>query len=439
MQSVAKPGGMLTHVNTWLLCGILLVFASMYGFSFERGSMNTTSGARLADQGVSGMDSESNAVIQIQRDLIYCLCAILMFPHCLSIGSAFRKNLLIAALPLWATLSLLWSNDPRLSLTNGVFLTLNIALAFYLAQRYAGDPNELLKLLILIGSIAASASLLLVLLVPQYGLQGRSALYAFGAWQGIFGHKNICGAVMTFLLLPAFFVKLGGRSAKLLRLTYIVVLLTIIGLTRSAGAWLECGSCLVFIGTVRLLGRLKKMDTLAIGLAVVGVLVAVALAVYTFADALLSAIGKDPSMTGRTIIWASVISSILKRPLVGYGYMAFWQGLSGESANTALQMHWPGMSYAENGVLELWLELGAVGVVLYAVAYLRAVKDAIYCFKRRPSPIVLWYISVLFFVAASNISGGNLLYPSALVCIVPLIAFVGLRQEARSLRRVQAQ
>jgi O-antigen ligase len=99
-----------------------------------------------------------------------------------------------------------------------------------------------------------------------------------------------------------------------------------------------------------------------------------------------------------------------------------------------LLMHWPGMAYAENGVLELWLELGAVGVVLYLLVFFRAVKDAAYCFMRKPSPAVMWYISILVVTAVSNIGGGELMSNSDLRIIVSLVAFVGLRREARRAR-----
>ena len=144
-------------------------------------------------------------------------------------------------------------------------------------------------------------------------------------------------------------------------------------------------------------------------------------------------IGKDPTLTGRTIIWSSLISSIRKQPLLGYGYTAFWGFLQGESANTVLVFHGP-LGYAENGVLELWLELGAVGVILYTLVFFRAIKDAIYCFMRKPSPAVMWYISALFFIAVSNIEAGKLLSTSDLGLILSLIAFAGLRREAQRAR-----
>jgi exopolysaccharide production protein ExoQ len=96
------------------------------------------------------------------------------------------------------------------------------------------------------------------------------------------------------------------------------------------------------------------------------------------------------------------------------------------------------MAYAENGVLELWLELGAVAVLVYGLVFCVAVKDAIYCLRRDPSSSIMWYVSVLFYVAIANLWAGNLLTPSTLECVLPFIAYVGLRSASRRIRGLQA-
>jgi O-antigen ligase len=423
----------LNLLNTWILCAILLVLASTYGFSFERGSKNTTVGG--AEQGVAAADSGESAIVRIQNDATYLLALWVLLPLVRQVGAEFRRNVLISGLLLWVLMSCAWSNDAKASLISGVRMTLDVALAFYLFKRYA--INDLLKLLLLVGSVAAAGSIILILVLPQYGLQGRDVIYALGAWQGIFGHKNICGRMMTLLLLPAFFVQLDGRRAKIFRFSYVIALLVIIGMTRSVGSWLLCGACLAFIAAVHFLVKLKRIDALSLGMAVFGVMAAVTVAVVNNATALLNLFGKDPTMSGRTTLWVNVMMSILKHPFAGYGYFAFWQGLTGESVNPILQSHWPGLSYAENGILELWLELGAVAVFLYALIYFGAVKNAIYCFRRYPSKGTMWYISILFYVAFTNLWAGNLLTPSSLECVVPFIAYVGLRTEARRIGGLQ--
>jgi hypothetical protein len=46
-------------------------------------------------------------------------------------------------------------------------------------------------------------------------------------------------------------------------------------------------------------------------------------------------------------------------------------------------------------------------------------------------------MSILFYVVATNIEGGALVMPSNLMCILPFVAFVGLRREVKLLRERQ--
>jgi hypothetical protein len=67
------------------------------------------------------------------------------------IGADFRRNVLISALLLWTLASWVWSNDPSASVTNGVRMTLDVAISFDLLKCYAF--NDLLKLLLLVRTL----------------------------------------------------------------------------------------------------------------------------------------------------------------------------------------------------------------------------------------------------------------------------------------------
>lgn len=422
----------LSLINTWILCAIFLVFASLYGFSFELGKLNTFVGG--ATQGVAGVDPNAETVdtVKIQAMIVYILSLACILPFIKPIWGQLRRNALIFSILGWAVLSMIWSDHPSTSAANSLRMAINLMLVVYLFERYSS--NDIQKLMLLVGYVAAAGSIFLVFVFPQYGLQSRGA-YALGAWEGIFGQKNICGLEMLILLLPALFVQLTGTYTKILRAGYIATVLVIIAMTRSAGAWVLSSLCLAFVALLKLTTRMAKKDAVAVLFVTAGAIAAVGVIALANYETLMYALGKDPTMTGRTEVWKGLAPLILRRPILGYGYMAFWQGiLAGPSRSLALQLHWLGLAGSENGVLEMWLELGIVGVLLYATVFLRAVKDAFYCLWREPSPAVLWYVSILFYVVVTNIEGGLLLTPSNLVCILPFVAFVGLRREAQRLR-----
>jgi O-antigen ligase len=73
------------------------------------------------------------------------------------------------------------------------------------------------------------------------------------------------------------------------------------------------------------------------------------------------AVGKDPTLTDRTTIWAFVLG-MHTNPLVGTGYQSFWLG-------HRLEWFWQNsglghLNEAHNGYLEVYLELGLIGVAL---------------------------------------------------------------------------
>jgi exopolysaccharide production protein ExoQ len=409
-------------ISTWVLMVPMLVFASRGGFSFEHGSENTAVGAHAGD-------TNDSAPMKIQSSIVYLICAFFIMRFSREIFDDFRKDMLLSSLLVLAFLSTIWSQIPSESVSHAIMLGTCMAFGFYLLKRFS--TNDLLKLLLMVGTLAAVGSLLLIVILPQYGLQERTSATS-GSWQGIFPQKITCGLMMTELLLPAFFVQIKSRAGRLFRNSYIVVVLAIVIMSRSAGACIICAASIAFVATMRLLVRMPRKDSSAIVFLLAGVAAIAAILIYANFDTLMYKIGKDPTLTGRTTIWSSLLSSAMKRPLLGYGYQAFWQPLQGESTYTQILMHWPGMGYAENGVLELWLELGAVGVLLYGFVFLRAVKDSIYCFLRERSPAVMFYTAFLFFLAICNIAGGRLLATSDLDFILSLVVVAGLRREAQS-------
>lgn len=73
------------------------------------------------------------------------------------------------------------------------------------------------------------------------------------------------------------------------------------------------------------------------------------------------AIGKDPTLTDRTRIWAFLLS-MHTNPLIGTGYQSFWLG-------PRLQYFWANaglghLNEAHNGYLEIYLDMGLLGVLL---------------------------------------------------------------------------
>jgi O-antigen ligase len=100
----------------------------------------------------------------------------------------------------------------------------------------------------------------------------------------------------------------------------------------------------------------------------VHVLVVVAVSVCLFAlfdgsSLLVSSLGRDTTLTGRTGLWAQLVS-MNSAPLLGTGFETFWLG---PRAEAIWRIYWWHPNQAHNGYLEILLNLGGVGVLLLGV------------------------------------------------------------------------
>ena len=142
----------------------------------------------------------------------------------------------------------------------------------------------------------------------------------------------------------------------------------------------------------------------------------------TYFNQILAALDKDPTLTERTIIWAQVVPSIAKHPLVGYGYSAFWAGLHGESMQTILTTGWM-QGQAQDGYLDILLQVGFLGLVPTVLLFLRGLGQATNLIQRKllDSSTSL-AIVLLPLILIENIGESSLMAPLGLPWFLALIA-----------------
>jgi O-antigen ligase len=119
-------------------------------------------------------------------------------------------------------------------------------------------------------------------------------------------------------------------------------------------------------------------------------------------DALLEGMGKDPTLTGRIPLWRFVVDRIAERPWLGYGYQGFWLGPESSSGDVMNVTNGWYPYHSHNGVLELTLELGVVGIAILCWALLRVVtrvlwigRDASWIDGTWPSVYVLFLLCLV--------------------------------------------
>jgi O-antigen ligase len=371
-----------------------------------------------------GMIASSDGLLshRLPTALTLLICSVLILSRFRLVWSMSKHLKVVLALPALAILSCAWSTDPRQSVVSGCVLAVFTLFAFYLAGNFT--PRRQLELILLAGAVIVPLSIAVALLLPDIGTTSSG-------WRGILGHKNNLSMVVTLMLITALHWTPRGWYQKTLRATYILMCLPLIAMAQSREGW-ALGCLAVFLSIVlRTLQRMKAKESAAVALATVPFLLSGAYIIYEFSGAILETLGKDPTLTQRTVIWAAAWEAVTKQALLGYGYSAFWTGLQGPSQDITLIAGWS-LQQAQNGFLDLWLQLGIASMAIIALMVALAAKDAGRSFRRSPhSAYVRWCIVVLFCTFVYNIGESTLGLPR-LTWFMVLIACVGLSQTAQA-------
>ncbi len=214
-----------------------------------------------------------------------------------------------------AIVACLWSVDRTTSGRTLVFWALAAGLA--VAAGDAVPPARLARgVAVLFGGVVG-ASLLLAVVLPD----AAHTVYGDGLMvRGLFPHKNQFGWFAAVGLLWTWTL----RAELSLRLSRGVLAVLVAGLVvaGSTTALAIVGAAGGYLLGLRLCQRLlpdggRAALAMAVGTLAVG-LVAVALA-----PLLVDAVGRDPTLTGRTDVWRHYVAAVADRSLTGYGTGVF--------------------------------------------------------------------------------------------------------------------
>jgi O-antigen ligase len=255
-----------------------------------------------------------------------------------------------------------------------------------------------------------------------------------GAWHGVFTDRTSAGKCLVFLLSPAIIFRRGRFNRR--HVVYIALVLLMIFMARSAtGRVISC-LYVALMAMISFLGRFGRRSSLLIGFAFLTAAALITCGGLPYLPLLFEGLGRNATLSGRTEIWTLVLRSIAKRPLLGYGFYAFWQGLKGESANAIVAENWV-FGYAHNGYLEICLQLGLVGTALFFFTLFQAMRNAWFCLRNGLPRGVEWYIGIIALTIMYNIDESTVLWPIDLLSILYVVACCGLAKAARRLREIK--
>ncbi|MFY0691633.1 MAG: O-antigen ligase family protein [Paracoccaceae bacterium] len=274
----------------------------------------------------------------------------------------------IAALLGLATISVLWSAYPDQTLERLIPLWITTSMALAL-----GSKLSLRTLLIAVGILATITVLscfLAVALIPS----ARGVPPWEDAWRGTFSHKNGMGASCMFMMIYALSAAVVTKG-KLRRFFLFICLGAIVLLVASQSRTSQ-GIAIVSM-TAFLSGlALHRWATFWGLLYVGGLILAISAAFFLFSTQIITPVfdllGREPTLSGRLPLWEATWPYVMERPWFGYGYKAFWEPDAVAVIKISLDPQIGYIShYSHSGLIELMLDTGLVGTVIFATLLLR--------------------------------------------------------------------
>lgn len=363
-------------------------------------------------QGTEADSAQGSLVTQAIWSVIYSITFSLVAMRWRLLFRTFARNKLLLLLVVIALVSILWSAAPETTLRRSIALVGTTLFGAYLSTRYTLSGQ--LRLLAWALGIAALLSLFFAFALPSYGISSDPLTQ--GDWQGAFDHKNNLGVNMVLGALVFLLLATSARKLRWLAWFCFVLSLVLLLLSSSRTALVVFLTLLVLWPLYR---ALRWRHTLAVPFLIFAVLLGGGVAVYlaSNAETVLDALGRNATLTGRTQLWPAVLDMIWERPWLGYGYSAFWLGWEGESASLWLATGQE-YSHAHNSFLDLWLQLGSLGVAVFLLGFMLAFLRTVAWTRLTKTAEGLWPIMFFTFVALSSLTESVILEQNSTLWIM---------------------
>jgi O-antigen ligase len=368
-KPLAMAGLLDTRTEYFLLLVIVLMTGGMAEIWSLVGGGDVAEGSGLKDRGAG------NTLFQIVVLLAYGYFWFIMLRASSSrLLQILLRNWPLIILVLLCFFSFFWSVQPVVSVRRAFALVMTTGLAAYIGLRM---PQQ--KMIWIFGLACLGICIAGVMAVPFHGIGLDTTESHLGDLQGLTGQKNSMGrycALGVFIFTYLVYFRLGPRRFCI-------------------GAAVFCGFCLLASASMTALGctivatvALPVLDMVIMptyrrvrltpgvkGMIIFSALLLAAIILLWGIPTILGLMGRTDTLSGRARVWDYAIPIGEKRPLLGAGYRTFWiDELTGDFLVLTPHYRTKGapnenliMNNGHSGYLDLWLELGWIGVILFAI------------------------------------------------------------------------
>jgi exopolysaccharide production protein ExoQ len=340
------------------------------------------------------------------------------------VGAILRTNGALVLFFLYGAFSILWSDYPDVAGKRWIKACGNVVMVLIVLTE-ADASAALKRFLARVGFLLIPLS---ILLIKYYPALGRG--YHPFTWQPYYGGvatgKNALGYLCLVLGLASLWrlleLRRRSRSAPGSRgvlLAHGAVLVMVLWLFRMADS-ITPFLCLLVAGSLMLVAGSRAFASEPNGLHfLVGTgFVVLLCGLLLFGAAFTEALGRDATLTGRTALWDGLLSGVVD-PVVGAGFESFWLG---ERLTRLWNQYWWRPNQAHNGYLEIYLNLGAIGVLLLVFVLLRGYRNVSIALRRDPEvgrlKLAFLVAAVLYNLTEAAFKGIHLVWIASLIAVV---------------------
>ncbi len=299
------------------------------------------------------------------------------------VGRLLRANLPILLFFLYCAVSVFWSDYPDVAFKRWLKAVGDVVMVTVVLT----DRNPyaaVRRLLARTGFLLIPLSVLLIKYYPEVGKGFKH--YGAPFYVGVTTNKNLLGIVCVIFGLGSLWRFLAAYQDRgsTHRTRYLVVhgtlLAMVLWLFQMAKS-LTSLSCFLLAGGLMVatnLGTRARKPWVVHFLVTAVVLVSFSTLFFDVGGFALETMGKDPSLTGRTKIWDLVLG-LSGNPLFGTGFESFWLGPRLERIWSVIWWH---PNEAHNGYIEVYLNLGWIGLALLAVLVVTGYRNVLLVLRR---------------------------------------------------------
>jgi exopolysaccharide production protein ExoQ len=275
----------------------------------------------------------------------------------------------MAFLLIWCVASALWAAEPNIVFRRAG-LEVVIVMSLLMSIDTIGPRRAFTIWRILLAVVLVVNFVSIPLIANARHGAGEIDTALIGNWRGLYGHKNIAGAICAMTAILFLFTKTGWRNWIGIGVAAAAVGFLVMTHSKSSLGFLPVAMA------AGLLYRIGWRDGLTRAiLTTLLLLFFAALVTFVLLDAdIITRLLEDPKeFTGRAAIWAAELRYIGDHPLLGAGFGTFTDNGGLSPLHNYVSGSWvEAVSHGHNGYLQLLVTIGWVGFVLAMIALVLA-------------------------------------------------------------------